>query len=452
MFFRRNRSVKKILRKKSVQTGILLGGSAVLAKLFGLLRDRIFVQLFSENGDIDLIFSAFRIPDFFYYLLIGGTVSSIFIPRMGDLKKESEQIQYFSSFFWLVCLIFGSVCLFGVFFPEILVPLFAGGFEPEAQENIANLSQILFGSVFLLAVSSVFASLLQEKERFLSLAIAPVIYTATICGGTFLLAETHGIASVGISALLGALLYLLVNLLEARKHKAVLKIFWKKPVSAWKGFSQDFFRRLTNTAAFQINQSVDVLIASFLVAGSVASFTIGTNLGQVLLSVVAFPVANILFPKLTKQKGNHSLQKKPLFSGIFVILGMSLPVAIVGALFSQEILRLLYGLSGIQLEMAYIVFSWTIIALPATCLCPLLSRVFLANDDTKTPLWTTVSSLAVATGVAAYLSLFVFEGNEAIRGLAIGNFIASGLNAILLLAFFLKTATKSPNGAVTKNS
>jgi len=82
--------------------------------------------------------------------------------------------------------------------------------------------------------------------------------------------------------------------------------------------------------------------------------------------------------------------------------------------------------------MTTIVFRWTIASVPFACACPLLSRVFLARDDTRTPLRITTTSLAFATALAAILSLKLLPPDNAILGLAVGNFTANVLVATRL--------------------
>jgi len=84
--------------------------------------------------------------------------------------------------------------------------------------------------------------------------------------------------------------------------------------------------------------------------------------------------------------------------------------------------------------MAQVVFFWTVISLPLTCVLPLLARVFLANDDTVSPLYATIISLVVATSTAAYLSLVYLPKDQAILGLALGNFVANTLGFILFIS------------------
>ena len=307
-----------------------------------------------------------------------------------------------------------------------------------------KLTQLLFGSIFLLGVSGVFAAYLQLKERFFSIAMAPLIYMGSIALGLSFLTNTYGILILGYLALFGAVLHLLLNLGAFLRLKDFsLTRAWSNPVVAWKGFSMDFWRRVLNNSAFQVNQSLDVLIASFLMVGSIAAFSIGTNFGHFLLSIVGMALANAAFPKLSQNKKNRPAQKKILLQNSFWILFFTVPVALLGALFSAELLTLLFSLEGATLQLTETVFFWTIISLPAACLIPLLSRFFLANDDSKTPLWINFFSLTIATSLAAFLSLSFFPPEKAILGLALGNFTANFLSATLFLFFIIKTLKKT---------
>ena len=103
---------------------------------------------------------------------------------------------------------------------------------------------------------------------------------------------------------------------------------------------------------------------------------------------------------------------------------------------AEPILELVFNLEGDRLIMTKIVFMWTVITLPFACLIPLFSRVFLANDDTKTPLYVNVFSLSIATALAVTLSLYVLPPDKAILGLALGNFTANTLS-VGLFSFIL---------------
>lgn len=424
------------MKKYIFRGGTLLGVSAIFSKLIGFIRDRLLLDTFSTEK-VDIVFAAFRIPDFFFYLFVGATISVIFLPKVIELK-EKERMEYFSSFLWGVLFWFGGVCFLGILTIDFLVPFFAKGFSSDIQKEIANLSQFLFGSVFLLSLSGVFAAYLQAKQKFISIALAPLFYMGGICAGIYFFRDRFGLLIVGYSALFGAFLHLFANILHFVLSRGEIGFFWKKPIKAWNDFQGDFWRRVLNNSAFQINQTLDIFIASFLLTGAITAFSIGTSLGHVLLSIVGFSVANSAFPKFTKNKNNKLAQQKILRNAFKWILFFSLPATLIGAFFSEPILQLAFNLSGKTLEMTNTVFFWTVLSLPAACMIPILSRIFLANDDTKTPLWISAFSLFVATSLAAILSLKILPPENAILGLALGNFTANFLKTILFLGFLKK--------------
>lgn len=407
--------------------------SAVTSKLLGLFRDRLLVSIF-EAGKIDFVFAAFRIPDFFFFLLVGGTVTTLFLPRAAALIGK-DRMKFFSSFLWGVVVFFGILCGVGAIFPEFLVSIFVSGFDSSAQAEIATLSQLLFGSVFILGISSVFSAKMQLREKFLSVAMAPILYTGMICLGLYFLGKEWGMIAVGVSAIAGSILHLLTNAFAYFWDKGAMGFYWRKPEKAWDHFGSDFVLRTTNNAAFQVNQSADVWIASFLMSGAVSAFSFGTNVGHVLLSILGFPIAHSVFPRFTKAKHKYQEQKKILLQGIGMILLLTIPVAVVGFVWSREILQLLFNISGDMLEMGVMVLRWTILSSPFACLTPVVSRLFLANDDVKTPTKISGTVLLIATATAACFALFFFDRGsvEAIRGLAIGNFVANTLSALIFL-------------------
>jgi murein biosynthesis integral membrane protein MurJ len=421
----------KYLSRYFFRGGVLLACSALGSKLLSFWRDRLLVSEFSTQ-EIDLIFAAFRLPDFFFFLFVGATLSVVFVPRFLSLSS-TDRDRYMASFFWGVSLFFGGFCLLGIFMAPLLLDFVFGGFANELQQQMVPLVRGLFVSIFFLSLSGVFGAYLQAHQRFWALALGPLFYMGAIVVGLLFFVPDFGRLVIPIFAVLGSLIHLFATLLHFVFLGGRLSWSWKKPVNAWRNFATDFWRRVFNNAAFQINQTVDLWIASFLVTGSVMAFSIGTALGQALLSVVGFSVANAAFPKLAKNRPHSSAQNKILFRAIGWIFFFTIPFAVLSFFFSAIILQKLFGLEGTVLEMTNTVFFWTAISLPFGALIPLISRYFLANDDTLTPLKINFFGLSVATGLAIFLSLFFLPPQRAILGLALGNFVANILGALLFL-------------------
>lgn len=409
--------------------GALLMGSATASKLLGLLRDRLLVS-FLPAEQLDRVFAAFRIPDFFFFLFVGGTVATLLLPRIAGLEKY-QRTRFVSSFFWLVVTIFGVFCLLGALFPNFFVQIFASGFDSVARSEISILVRWLFGSVFILACSAVFGAAQQEQQKFISVALAPILYTGAICFGIWFGLRDYGLMAIGVAAVCGAVLHFLSNFLAYLLSGGSLDWWWRKPVDRWKKFGSDCSARIGTNAAFQINLSADVWIASFLAAGAVSAYQIGTNLGMALLSIIGIPLASATFPKLTAAKGNKEMQKKVLSDALKWIFLATIPAVLVGAIWARFWLVFLFNADGELLRLGTWIFQIVVLSLPAACAIPVLSRVFLANDDTKTPLRVTVISLSIATGVAAFLALVILPQQIAVLGLGIGTFVANVLSALL---------------------
>ena len=416
--------------------GALLMGSATASKLLGLLRDRLLVS-FLPAEQLDRVFAAFRIPDFFFFLFVGGTVATLLLPRIAGLEKY-QRTRFVGSFFWLVVTLFGSFCLLGALFPNFFVQIFASGFDSVARSEISILVRWLFGSVFILSCSAVFGAAQQEQQKFLSVALAPILYTGVICLGIWFGLRDYGLTAIGVAAVGGAILHFLSNFLAYLLSGGSLGWWWRKPIERWKNFGSDCSARIGTNAAFQINLSADVWIASFLAAGAVSAYQIGTNLGMALLSIIGIPLASATFPKLTAAKGNREVQKKVLLDSLKWIFLATIPAVLVGAIWAQFWLVFLFNADGELLRLGTWIFQIVVLSLPAACAIPVLSRVFLANDDTKTPLRVTVISLSIATATAALLALVILPSDISVLGLGIGTFIANVLSALL----FWKAARK----------
>lgn len=419
------------IKSFSLRGGVLLGASALLSKLIGLWRDRLVVSVFPAES-ADLVYAAFRIPDFFYYLLVGATVSVIFIPRLVELDAR-EKLEYMSSFLWGVLIFFGALSLLGFATANQLSIVFASGFALELQQQIAALARLLFGAVFLLSLSSVFGAQLQAEHRFGAIALAPLVYMSSIALSLFLFGDQYGISIVGFGALAGAALHFIITALTYFAAGGKIVWSWLKPASAWLNFWPDFGRRVLNNAAFQINQTIDVWVASFLLVGSVTAFTLGTTFGHFLMSIVGMSVMSSAFPKFTKHKHDYASQRAVLKHALLWIGALTIPVAIACAFSTELILQWLFQLDGDRLAMTSTVFFWTVLSLPLACALPVCSRLFLANDDTVTPLYATITTLTIATALAAYLSLVYLPQEEAILGLALGNFTANTLGFCLFM-------------------
>jgi len=421
--------------------GALLSASAAASKVLGILRDRLLLQIYGDEI-VDVIFTSFRIPDFFFALLISGTIASIMIPRISPLDKTEKPI-YARSFLWLVVLLFGSVCAVMALLASLLVPVFGSGFSVELQQSMVPLVRLLFGSVFLLSASSTLGAYVQSRHHFLSLALAPILYTGFICAGLYFFRDAFALYSVGLYAIVGAFSHMLVNLIAYSIYGGSLRFSLFLPVKSWQGFWPDAIARITSASAVQINYTLDIIIAGLLAAGSVTATTLGMNTGHVLLSILGYPAARYVFPLLSDHKHHYKTQWRLVKKTLTVLLLLSTIPSIIAFLFAPYLISLVFdSLTGKTLINTIIIFRFVVATLPLACCIPVLSRWFLANDDTISPLKISALSLGVGAALTAVLCLLVLPSPIAVVGVGVGtalaNILAFTLQSLLLHQKYMK--------------
>src|SRR5690606_40497249 len=72
------------------KTAGMVSGMIFLSRLLGLVREMIVGRLF-DRAETDAFFAAFVIPDFMYYLLVGGALSAAFIPLFSSYLAKGEE-------------------------------------------------------------------------------------------------------------------------------------------------------------------------------------------------------------------------------------------------------------------------------------------------------------------------------------------------------------------------
>ena len=102
-----------------------------LSRVLGFVRERAIATVFGRTGVTDVFFAAFAIPDLMYQLLVGGVISSAFIPVFTQyLARDDEKQAWYvaSSFINLVGILLISFTLLGIVFAPSAAPLVGIGF------------------------------------------------------------------------------------------------------------------------------------------------------------------------------------------------------------------------------------------------------------------------------------------------------------------------------------
>ncbi|MFH1643385.1 MAG: murein biosynthesis integral membrane protein MurJ, partial [Patescibacteria group bacterium] len=434
---------------------LILSFSTLLSRFLGVLRDWLLADKFGAGELLDIYFTAFRIPDFVYNILIAGGVVVAFLPIFSEYyARDKEKAFKFASNLiniFFVSLSFISLILF--FISPELIKFIAPGFSLEAQTQCVILTRVMLLSPILLGLSSVFSGMLQYFNKFLIFSFCPLFYNLGIILGIFLLSPKFGILGVCFGVVLGAFLHLIIQVPSAMESGFKFSFGIDFKAEGLKDVFRLMIPRIFGIASQQINLIVIGAIASTLVEGSVSIFNFSNNLRYLPIGIIGVSFAVSAFPKFTQLEAEKKRKEflKSFWSVFNKILYLVLPASLLIFIFKDLIVDIVlthgqFSNSSSVLTSASL--GLFCLSIPASALISLLLRGFFALKDTKTP--TAIAFFMVILNIALsfwfvsnppsiiyYFVLREMKGVE-VLGLPLAFSVSSIFQFCLLLIFFLK--------------
>jgi putative peptidoglycan lipid II flippase len=212
-------------------------------------------------------------------------------------------------------------------------------------------------------------------------------------------------------------------------------------------------RAIAQGSAFLVIPAVNAALATGLAPGSFSALNFAFALTLLPLGVFSMAVSSAIFPSLAHFAALGQLQRlrTALAQAIRLILFLTLPAAIAMMVLRRPIVHLLFQyeeFGDAAREATAAAFLFYAIGLAGHALVQILTRAFYAAKDTRTPLATTLASIATNVVLALLLVGFVAGGEPlGIQGLALANSIAT-LGEALLLMLLLQLRLRLPVFAI----
>lgn len=394
-----NHARKLLSRANQRQTvgmaALIISGAYLLSRLLGLLRDRLLVAEFGKGPLLDAYNAAFRLPEILFTLLVSGAFAVAFIPILTEYLEKDDRAEA-----WRVTSSLLNLLVLGTIIGAVIIGLFAGplttliapGFDPERHRITTDLTRIMLITPVLFAISSVLGSIQQSFNRFLIFALAGVFYNLGIIAGIIWLAPHYSVYGVAWGVVIGVALQAMLQALGlvglGFRYRPTLGL----RLSGVRKTIKLMIPRSIDQGVDQINYAVETIIGSTLTQGSITAFTLANNLKNVPLVLIASSITTAVFPKLAARaaKGAREELIEIYVNTARLILFLSIPAAIFAVVTRGYIVRLLYGFGDADTANTLGWFAGTIVF---TSLFLLVSRIYYAMQDTRTPLYLSLGSI-----------------------------------------------------------
>ncbi|NLL48233.1 MAG: murein biosynthesis integral membrane protein MurJ, partial [Firmicutes bacterium] len=426
-------------REQVAKAASIVMVAILVSRILGFIRERAVAEVFGRTATTDVFFAAFALPDLMYQLLVGGALSSAFIPVFTQyLAKDDEKEAWYvaSVFLNTTSLILFLIMIIGVIFTPSLAPLVGVGFTGEQRELLVLLMRVTFPAVFFTALAGLCMGVLHSYQKFLLPALGPIIYNLGQILGAYLLGPLVGIMGMAVGTVLGALGNFSIQfpsvLKKAKRHY--------KPVL---DFRHPGIRRMVmlmlpavlGLSISQLNVIVSQNLASTLETGSIVALRLANRLINFPLGIFAMGISTAVFPTLARltARGETAEFSRTLSFGLRIVFFITIPSAAGMAFLRVPIVRLLFEsgefFAADTLATAFVLLFY-VPGLIAQSALQVTTRGFYSLQDTKTPV-----KIGFVTVVLNFLLSLAFLQwtNLGAGGLAFAYSLSSIFNMVLAL-------------------
>lgn len=410
--------VREILKKLTApvrglhQAAYVLAALTLGSQVLALLRDRLFAHTFGASEALDLYYAAFKMPDLVFALIASLVSAYVLIPRIAGAKKEETKRLLSQTASFLLIAGGGISLLLAIFAPFFLFALFPSFADSPLADEFVMTARILLIQPILLGLSGILTSVTQVERRFMLFALSPVLYNLGIILGALFLYPVYGLSGVGWGVVLGALLHLLIHIpVVMEAGVAPRPVIPRREVI--QSVVKDSIPRSLALAAGSVTTLALTALAATTGEGSIAVFTLASNLEAVPLSLIGASYATAAFPVLAEHISAKRYQefKVTLSAAARHIIFWSAIVSVLALVLRAHIVRIVLGTGAFDWDATRLtaaILALLILGLIAQGLVLLASRAFYASGRSWNPLFIQAGG-AIISVAGAWGMLYAIE-------------------------------------------
>ena len=285
----------------------LVAAGILLSRISGLVREAAIGRYLGASSSTEAFRTALRIPNLMQNLLGEGVLSASFIPvysRYLAEGRDEEAGRVAGAVAGLLIALAGLLVVIGVVFARPLTSVLAAGFAGEKFELTVTLVRIITPGVGLLVLSAWCLGVLNSHRRFFLSYVAPVLWNAAMIAG-LVVAAVGGATGTSLATALawgtfvGGALQLAVQLPGVLRLTTGLRLGLDRHLPGVKRVLAAFGPVVVGRGVVQLSAYIDLVLASFLATGALASLSFAQTLYVLPISLFGMSVAAAELPELS---------------------------------------------------------------------------------------------------------------------------------------------------------
>ncbi|HET6833925.1 MAG TPA: murein biosynthesis integral membrane protein MurJ [Acidimicrobiales bacterium] len=413
----------------SQRSSMLVAAGIFLSRCSGLIRESVIANYLGTGPASDAFRAALRIPNLLQNLLGEGVLSASFIPVYARLRaegREEEAGRVAGAVAGLLVALTGVLSVVGVLLAEPLTRLLVPGFNDAYRFDLTvQLVRIMFPGIGFLVLSAWCLGVLNSHRRFFLSYVAPVLWNAAQIAALVAVGltttNTRTLAyAVSWGVLIGGILQFGVQIGPVSRLLGGVRLNLDTANASVRSVLARFGPVVMGRGVVQIMGYVDLLLASYLATGSVASLQYALVLYLLPISLFGMSVAAAELPELSEVEVHDPETRRRfrlrLEEGMARIAWYVAPTATMFIVVGDVIVRAVFqrgnftSADTIVVWLTLAVFSMSLLASTSS---RLLQNGLYALDDARTPARVAAMSVVLAAVIGL---VFMFPLDRLVVG------------------------------------
>lgn len=408
-----------------------------VSKFIGFIRSMVLGYYFGISAQTDAYntaYSIYNIP----ILMFMSCITSTLIPMYLDADKHGGRLEadrFGSNALNLFALASVALSVLMYALADPIVRIVYARFDEERMRMTIEMTRIMMPSLVFVTTSIVQSSIMNAREKYLAGQLSGFPYSVATIAFMWLFVGRWGIKAVAWGTALAGLLQMLIII---PFHKGAFKYSWAFDLKDPRVKRMIILAApsMASMAVNEFNHMIDQFMASGLPKGDISAMTLSFQMITLILGVVTVPIITVMFSRMSKRAAENDKQAiiDMVMQSIEVMCLVLLPIMALAGVFSLDVFKLLFMRGRFDHAAAAntaSIFVMYLLGVIFYGIKDLLNRSFHAIQNTKVPLYTSLTQLAL--NVMGNVILIRYMGAAGLAlSTAISCLIASGLQFYLL--------------------
>ena len=428
-------------QNKILKNTIKVGGSTLLSRFFGIVREVLTVRYLGASGLSDAFLTAYKIPNSLRKIFAEGALSAAFIPTIVTTIKHDNK-NAIAGLMSLSFLVFEGIvltlCALVMTYAENIIQLIAPGFSEQQISSAIPMLHILMPFIFFISSSALLGGALHAIGHFFIPAIAPVIVNIVFIAGILLcLFFNLPVTTLCWFIVLAGFIHFILHLIIYFKFQFSFGPITRKDLSIFARIMGKFLLCLPSISLMEVALFIDTSFASFLAPGSISLIYYANRFVGIPQGVFAVAFSTVLLPHFSRiNTYNPKRLHFYLLESAKFVLWITIPAALLMAFFSEEIFSTIFlsqKFTVAQTQEAGNILLAFLLGLFFFSLNKILLNIFYAMHAA----WIPAIIALIATIINIILNMLFIEQFQTV-GLALATTISSVVQTILFITVLHK--------------